>query len=220
MYKTKRKAETPSELSEPIKRRLPAYYRALLGMYAEGYVKISSKQLAEATELTESRVRTDMQAIGYSGQTGYGYQIIGLYKRIGEVLRIHDKYSAVTVGAGEFAEAVCGCHLFTKRGIKLIGRFHGMQESEVAARMGGSDVNVLPFTELEDFLGANQVDIMILACDGRTALQCREIAEKKGVSGIMNFSELDIRSDTLSVRNMHIEDPLMMLCSEIKRNGS
>lgn len=195
-------------LSEPTRRRLPAYYRALVGLYAEGYLKISSEKLAEKLGLAPSQVRTDMLAIGCGGHKGYGYLITEAYKRIGEVMRIHDVYKAVAIGNGALADAVCGCSLFTKRGIKLVGRF-----SSVVAENGGE---ILPLCRLEDFCLERQVDIMIFACGAGEANECLKIADRVGIRGIMNFSEADIASEKFTVRNLHIEDALMMLCAEIE----
>ena len=195
-------------LSEPTRRRLPAYYRALVGLYAEGNLKISSDKLAERLGLAPSQVRTDMLAIGCSGHKGYGYLITDAYKRIGEVMRIHDVYKAVAIGNGPLADAVCGCSMFTKRGIKLVGRF-----SSFAADDGGE---ILPICRLEEFCLGDRVDIMIFACGAAEANECLKIAEKVGVKGIMNFSEADICTENITVRNLHVEDALMMLCAEIE----
>ena len=188
-----------SLITEPIRRRLPAYYRALIGLYAEGEEKVSSKQLAVLVGYSETQVKTDMSAIGCKGQPGYGYSIARLYRRIGEVMNVHDKYSAVIIGEGAFAEAVSQSHLFTKRGIKLAGRFPNIDEN----------------AGVETFCRENSIDIMIVTGDAAKAHECLRIAEKTGIKGIMNFSEAELTSEILTVRNLHVDDILMMLCSEI-----
>lgn len=192
-------------IAESVRRRLPAYYRALIAMYAEGEEKVSSKQLAAVIGLAESQVRTDMLAIGCKGQKGYGYGIARLYKRIGEVMGLGDAYSAVIVGSGATAESVAASQLFTKRGIKLVGRF---SEEDVAAE--GENTS-----RLEEFCRVERVDIFILACGGEGASRCLLLGERLGIRGVLNLSESDLHSDTVTVRNIHIEDALMMLCSEI-----
>lgn len=192
-------------ITEPIRRRLPAYYRALIFMYAEGKEKVSSKQLATVIGLTESQVRTDMLAIGCKGQKGYGYGIARLYKRIGEVMSLCDTYCAIVVGEGSLADAVAESQLFTKRGIKLLRRF-----TSVEALCSDNAPSAL-----ESFCHGNAVDIFILACKGQTGAVCLEVAERLGVKGILNLSETDLYSKNLTVRNIHIDDALMILCSEI-----
>lgn len=192
-------------ITEPVRRRLPAYYRALIAMYGEGEEKVSSKQLAAIIGLTESQVRTDMLAIGCKGQKGYGYGIARLYKRIGEVMSLCDTYCAVIIGDGSLADAVTESQLFTKRGIKLLGRF---SESDALCTVESG-------SRLEEFCRVENVDILITACSGRTAALCLSLAEAVEIRGVLNFSELDLYSDKLTVRNIHIDDALMMLCSEI-----
>ena len=192
-------------ITEPVRRRLPAYYRALIAMYGEGEEKVSSKQLAAVIGLTESQVRTDMLAIGCKGQKGYGYGIARLYKRIGEVMSLCDTYCAVIIGDGALSDAVAGAQLFTRRGIKLLGRFS--ESDALCTAENGS--------RLEEFCRVEKVDIFIFTCSGATALRCLAFAESIGIRGVLNLSELDLSSDTVTVRNVHVEDALMMLCSEI-----
>ena len=192
-------------ITEPVRRRLPAYYRALIAMYGKGEEKVSSRQLAAIIGSAESQVRTDMLAIGCKGQKGYGYSIARLYNRIGEVMCLRDSYTAVIVGEGHTSQAVAASHLFTKRGIKLLGRF-----SEADTADDGETVSALA-----QFCSVERVDIFIFTCSGATALRCLMLAEKLGIRGVLNLSELDLCSDTVTVRNVHVEDALMMLCSEI-----
>ena len=56
---------------------------------------------------------------------------------------------------------------------------------------------------------------MIVACEAAKAHECLRIAEKTGIKGVMNFSEAELTSEILTVRNLHVDDVLMMLCSEI-----
>lgn len=202
-------------ITEPIRRRLPAYYRELIKMYAGGDQRVSSEELAAALKIAPSQVRGDMTAIGCCGQTGYGYLITKLYKRIGEVLRIQDCYSAVIIGEGALVETLSGLNIFTRRGVKLIGEF------DTSLRLVKSSENAVVSDNAEDdrtfkdFCKSNSVDIMILACESELALRCVGIAEELGVLGIWNFSDIELRSERAAVRNLHIEDSLMMLCSEL-----
>ena len=192
-------------ITEPVRRRLPAYYRTLIAMYGEGEEKVSSRQLAAAIGFAESQVRTDMLAIGCKGQKGYGYGIARLYKRIGEVMGLGDTYSAVIVGNGATADSVAALQLFTKRGIKLLGRF-GEEDTVTDGEKR---------SRLEEFCLAERVDIFIFTCNGRCASSCLALAEEIGIRGVLNLSETDLHSDRLTVRNIHIEDALMVLCSEL-----
>ena len=64
-------------------------------------------------------------------------------------------------------------------------------------------------------LVSNCIDIMIIACDTSKAPECLSIAEKAKLKGVMNFTEAELSSNTVTVRSLHIDDALMMLCSEL-----
>lgn len=190
-------------ITEPVRRRLPSYYRALIAMYANGEERVSSKKLAALVGACETQVKTDLTAIGCKGQPGYGYSIARLYRRIGEVMNVHDKYTAVIIGGGAFAEAVSLSHLFTKRGIKLAEKLPSI--GSIEGGNGGFDA----------YCKRNGIDIMIIACDAAEAKECLMAAESAGIRGVVNFSEAELASEKLTVRNLHVDDILMMLCSEI-----
>ena len=210
--------KSASFISEPVRKRLPSYYRMLVRLYADGHMRISSDELAAVMHSTPSQVRGDLLSIGCSGRKGYGYLITKLYNRIGEVMQIQDSYSAVMIGGGSLASVLSGCHLFTKRGVKLVGSF-AAECREAALDGNGRECGryVYDTAEIERFCRETQVDIMILACDAENATALAALAERVGISGIWNFSDTDIKSESLAVRNVHIEDSLMMLCSEIKQ---
>lgn len=192
-------------INEPLRRRLPRYYRVLLRLYAEGHEVVSSETLSSLTGIAPSQVRGDMSSIGCYGQTGYGYRITKLYRRLGEVLHLCDCYSAVIVGGGALAAAVSECALFTRRGVKLVGRI-GTDGEESVGQVVASLVRLCE---------ERRADILILACGEALALACAEKAEELGISGILNLSDVEIVSERLTVRDLHIEDPLMMLCSSL-----
>ena len=57
-------------------------------------------------QLAPSQVRADMKALGCVGQRSYGYAVSSLYKTIGDILQLSDRYSAVIVGGAPIAEAI------------------------------------------------------------------------------------------------------------------
>lgn len=231
MNKNARSADISAEsMTEPRRRRLPAYYRALLRLYARGEEIVSSEKLADIIGIAPSQVRGDMSFIGCYGQTGYGYQIAKLYRRIGEVMKVCDCYSAVIVGDGALAQTVSECALFTRRGVKLIGRIATSDaptddtdpvasSSSEQGGLGGADASEMTLLRLGKLCRENAADILILACDAVTATRCAEMAEDLGMLGIWNFSDAEIVSESLAVRNLHIEDSLMMLCSELPKRA-
>ena len=62
-------------ISNSVIRRLPRYYRFLGELEISGYVRISSRELAEKMGLTASQIRQDFNCFGEFGQQGYGYNV-------------------------------------------------------------------------------------------------------------------------------------------------
>jgi redox-sensing transcriptional repressor len=208
-------------LSPALVRRLPQYFRALIKFYGSGKERISSEELAREIGLVPSQVRTDIKALGCTGQRSYGYGIPTLYKKIADILQLSDKYSAVIVGSCNVVRAIAQTEIFTKRGIKLTAVFIE-NRCDIPSEFSEK---ALAFDGFCEYCLANQPNIIILGGDGenaKTAFKCTENAAlKTGYSPeIWNFTSEDFVSDTLTVKNIHLSDYLMLLCYEIGKNGT
>ncbi len=193
------KENTP--LSPALLRRLPVYFRTLIRIYGGGKQRVSSEELAFEMMLAPSQVRADMKALGCVGQRSYGYSVSALYKTIGDILQLSDRYSAVIVGNAPIAETIKDSSVFSVRGIKPIGFLKG----EFSPRA------------LSALCEEKQPDILIIASDGEQAGEILTAAEnlRAPVSEVWNFSDTDLYSEKLKVKNIHVSDLLMLLCYEI-----
>lgn len=190
-----------SPLSPALLRRLPAYFRTLIRIYGNGKQRVSSEELATEMQLAPSQVRADMKALGCVGQRSYGYAVSSLYKTIGDILQLSDRYSAVIVGGAPIAEAIKNTQVFSVRGIKLVGFLKD-----------GISVN-----SLSDICKEKDPDIIIIASETENAGEILETAENINghVSEVWNFTEKELFSDKIKVKNIHVSDLLMLLCFEI-----
>ena len=59
-------------VSLPVVRRLPRYYRFLRELMENGVIRISSGDLSRRMGLTASQIRQDLNCFGGFGQQGYG----------------------------------------------------------------------------------------------------------------------------------------------------
>lgn len=204
-----------TELSPALVRRLPQYFRALIKFYGNGKERISSEELASELGLVPSQVRTDIKALGCTGQKSYGYVIASLYKKIADILQLSDKFSAVIVGTSDTVKAVSKSEIFTKRGIKLGAIF-----SETEKSCDGNDRQILPFDMLEGYLSEKSPDIIILGASAEKTLLALDIAEKscKKPTVVWNFTELSLSSECLTVKNIHLSDHLMLLCYDLGKS--
>ena len=202
-------------VSRSVLNRLPRYYISLRELYRRDKLRVSSGELAKMMGVTASQIRHDLNCFGGFGQQGYGYNVVYLYKKIGEILGVQDDFGAVIIGAGPLCRAIASGSIFTRRGVKLLAIFDC--DSEKCGK-SISGIKVLPFESFNSFCRENTVDIAILAVSAEAAKDVSEKAALAGVRGIWNFTntELNINDEKIAVQDVNLGDMLMTLCYEIK----
>lgn len=202
------------KVSIAVVRRLPRYYRYLSDLLSMDITRISSKELSARMNITASQIRQDLNCFGGFGQQGYGYNVESLYKEIGNILGINNKFKTIIIGAGNMGQALAHYGNFEKRGFDIIGVFD-INPNLVGKRLNSKEI--FHMDKLEEFIKQHQVDIAILTIPyGQT----REVAERvarAGVKGLWNFSPMDLKLhyDTV-IENVHLSDSLMVLGYKLK----
>lgn len=206
-------------ISSPVIKRLPRYYRFLGDLLENGVKRISSRELSERMGLTASQIRQDLNCFGGFGQQGYGYAVESLYKEIGSILGLDNSYNTILIGAGNLGRAVAIHMSFESRGFRLIGIFDNDPQ-----KIGGSirDMNVIDTVELESFCAANKIDAAILCVPKTAAPQLADRLYALGIRNFWNFSHYDLamRFSDIVVENVHLNDSLMILCYKISDKNS
>ena len=110
-------------ISAPVIKRLPRYYRFLGELLDKGISRISSRELSDKMGFSASQIRQDLNCFGGFGQQGFGYPVEGLYNEIGRILGLENCYNAILIGAGNLGKAVAVHMSFEQRGFRLIGIF-------------------------------------------------------------------------------------------------
>lgn len=197
--------EQSKTLPTALVRRLPAYYRNLCAMEAEGKETTTSRELAERINNTSAQVRQDFFTCG--GVPGYG--IAELKKWLTELMGINGDHHMVVVGAGNLGRAIISFKEFADDRFFIDAvfdnnlLFYGMQVGNVP---------ILNAALLEKYLEQNDIDIVAIATPASAAQEVYEKAVKGGVKGIWNFAPVDLGTDgAVPVQNVHLSDTLMML---------
>lgn len=201
-------------VSPAVIHRLPRYYRYLGALLHEGYVRISSKDLAARMRLTASQIRQDLNCFGGFGQQGYGYNIEILRSEIGRILGLDQNFSIILVGAGNLARAFASHMPFADSGFRLIGIFDNNPEL-VGQKMFGYPV--LSVEHLEEFCKQKQVDAAALCVPTSAASALTALLVSSGVTAFWNFTNYDIAAyhPEVHVENVHLSDSLMGLCYKL-----
>jgi len=206
-----------SNISLPVIRRLPRYYRFLYDLKENGVTRISSRELSQRMRLTASQIRQDLNCFGGFGQQGYGYMVDQLYDEIGHILGMDKLTPAILLGVGNLGTAV-GNHIdFKSRGFNLIGLFDDNPDLVGDTR---ADMTIRSTDELEAFCQKHKPEMAVLCIPKEAAPRLVETLVGCGVKGFWNFSHYDILNDYphVNVENVHMGDTLMTLSYHMAQN--
>lgn len=197
-------------ISNSVIRRLPRYYRFLGDLEANGYVRISSRELAEKMGLTASQIRQDFNCFGEFGQQGYGYHVPVLRDQVAAILGMDRKFSAVLIGVGNIGHALIDNFCFSDWGFNLRAAF------DVKPELIGTTFNKVPVLSMEElprYLDENPVDIAVLTVPKDAAVPVTRILTAHGVEAIWNFTNVELTEPNSStiVENVHFSDSLLSL---------
>ncbi len=164
--------------------------------------------------ITASQIRQDLNCFGGFGQQGYGYNVRYLYHKIGEILGVDNKYTAVIIGAGHLGGAIAGSTMFEKRGMMLVGIFDS-DPRVIGRNLSGQKVKDI--AQIDYFLGEIHVDVAILTLPKEKTNEMAQRLAAGGVRGFWNFTnaQIDRSKYNIIVENVHMGDSLMQLMYEL-----
>ncbi len=198
-------AKDKKPLSDALARRLPAYYRHVCVMKAEGINNITSGELAGRVGNTSAQVRQDFFTCG--GVDGYNTE--SLKNWLANLLGLTHNHHMVVIGAGNLGRAIISFKEFNEDGFFIDAVF---DNSLMLEGMQICGVPIINAALLEDYLEENHVDIVVITAPAGAAADILEKAIRGGVKGVWNFAPVDLRSDDrIEVQNVHLSDSLMTL---------
>lgn len=198
------------EISISVIKRLPRYYRFLQSLKENGIVRISSKELANRMGLTASQIRHDFNCFGGFGQQGYGYNVIDLHSKIGEILGVSDERKTILIGAGNLGKAVCNKIFSVESGFKLVGIF---DKNEAICGNMIKGIPVRNINYIENFCIDNKPICAVICIPSNDMKELTDLLVNLGIKSFWNFSNYDIAMahPEVLVENVHLTDSLMTL---------
>ncbi len=201
-------------VSMPVIRRLPRYYRFLTELKKSGVTRVSSKELSEKMGLTASQIRQDFNCFGGFGQQGYGYNVPQLCGEIENILGLANKYKCILIGAGNLGRAIVGHIPFEQLGFQLIGVF------DSSPKVIGSTISghrVLNYQTLPQFYKENSPVMAILCVPKEYVEGIADQLYSLGVRSFWNFSHFDVslKYQDAIVENVHLNDSMVTLCYKL-----
>jgi redox-sensing transcriptional repressor len=198
-------------ISQSVIRRLPKYYRYLRDLEKYGVDRVSSSMLANALGFTASQVRQDFSCFGGFGQQGYGYKVSSLLEELAGIIGINRRHTAAIIGVGNLGRALMHNFHFDHCGFELIAAFDA--DKELVGKKFG-DITVLDVSSIEEYFAENHVDVAVLTVPKEYVRDVAKRVAKLGISGIWNFTHIDLSLEELGVlvENVHFAESLLTLC--------
>lgn len=201
--------EHTERVPDAVARRLPGYHRHLRELEEEGVVRLSSQALGKRMGLTASQIRQDINCFGGFGQQGYGYHVPDLKRYVEQILGLDTTHRMVIAGAGSIGTAIAHYQAFRREGFHILALFD-TDPARIGQMIGGAPV--LPAGDMDEFLLAHPIDILLLATPVESAQDIASLAVKRGVRAIWNFAPIDLSVPaTVEVANVHLSDSLFAL---------
>lgn len=196
-----------NNVSEPVIRRMPKYYRQLKILHAEGVDKVSSATLAQLMGFSASQIRQDFNCFGGFGQQGYGYSVELLLNEITNILALNKPYDAVIVGAGKIGHALANYNGFEEEKIYVKALF------DIDPKIIGTVQNQKPIydvRELESYIKEHEIALGIITVNRNSAQEVADRMVNAGIKAIWNFAPIDVVAK-VPVENAHLSDDLYVL---------
>ena len=203
-------------VSEAVIKRLPAYYRHLKELEAEGVTQISSQGLGERMDFTASQVRQDINCFGGVGRQGFGYSVTALREHIGHIMGVDQPHRMVILGAGNIGRAVALADSFPRNGFSTAAIFDS-DPNKIGMTVGR--LTVQDIDGLKRYLDETTVDIAVLALPVGCAQELADQVYECGIRGFWNFAPLDLKlPKDASVVNVHLDEGLEVLSFRMMHN--
>jgi len=186
--------------------RLSRYLQVLTQARKMGKDRISSKEIADYTNINATQIRRDLSNFGKFGKRGVGYSIDGLLAEIRKILRTQGQHNIALVGAGRLGQAIAGSPIFAEHGITIAAVFD-IDEGKVGRPIGA--VEVSPYGRLEEAVHDKNIVVGVLAVPAGAAQEVADHLVEAGVRIIFNYTEalLDMPTEV----TVHTSNPAVEL---------
>lgn len=199
-----------ANISMPVIRRLPGYYRTLKVLEDKGVERISSGKLAELMNSNASQIRQDLNCFGGFGQQGYGYIVSDLKEEIAKIIGIDRTKNAVICGFGNLGKALFHHFDANKYGFELVGLFDS-DKAKQGQTIGS--LTIQSEKNIAEFCKANKVETAIICVPTKFAEGVADMLYEGGVRSFWNFSHFKVSAkytDTVE-ENVHLSESLLTL---------
>jgi redox-sensing transcriptional repressor len=202
-------------ISELTTGRLSVYLRCLTFIEGEGQRTVSSHELAERFHLNSAQIRKDLACFGEFGTRGVGYDVSRLKEQLVGTLGLDRTRNIVIAGAGNLGMALADYGGFNSNGFHIVALID--RDETKAGRLSREGIPVHPWSQLQELVRRNRVEIGIVAVPADAAQTVYESLADAGIHAILNFAPTQLRlRENVKVKSVDLRINLESLSFHLK----
>ncbi len=194
--------------------RLETYLIYIEQLEKQGKKNARSDELARMFEISSSRVRQDLIALGVTGKPRSGYDIKTLRQAIIEALDVQNIKRIALVGCGNLGRALAESDVWQRGGFELKAVFDNdpkVISSQVA------EMTVRSITELFGVIKSEDIETACIATPAGAAQDAADMLIAAKIKAIWNFAPVEIATPPdVIVENQHLEHGLMTISYKLQ----
>jgi len=188
-------------MNKEIAVRLIKYKRILTQLKSLGFGRVFSNNLGDAIGVSPALVRKDFSQFHLQGNKKGGYQIDELLDQLGTILGSKKDQEIIQVGCGNIGRALMSHSEFQQSGFRIIAGFDLQPENKQSV----NSIPVYAMDIMESFIKEHNIEMAVMSVPESEAAILMERLEKAGISGILNFADVDLKGTSCCVvQNLNI----------------
>ena len=189
--------------------RLFIYLREISKLAEIGIRTISSSELGERLNLSDTQVRKDFSYFGQFGTSGSGYNINELKTALKTILGKDKTWNVCVIGVGHLGSALLSYPGFKEQGLNVVAVF------DVDTKKIGKEKNSLiiqSIDELSKTVKQKDLAIGIITIPANHAQKVADSLVAAGIKCIMNFAPISLSvPEDVKVKNVDLSRELETL---------
>jgi redox-sensing transcriptional repressor len=167
--------------------RISKYLRLLEYCREQERETISSREIGERLQYTDTQVRKDLTYFGQFGSPGVGYRVEELIEKIREILGTDREWPVAIVGMGNLGRALAMNKSFLQKGFRVVALFDNA-EDVVGRKI--ADLTVNHIDKFTEFIKEMDIAVGVISVPASEAQKVVDIMTAAGIRGFLNFAPI------------------------------
>jgi redox-sensing transcriptional repressor len=189
--------------------RLFVYLRELTELLKVNIPTISSAELGDRLNLSDSQVRKDLGYFGQFGTSGSGYNVQDLKNALEKILGKHKSWNVAVVGVGHLGSALLAYPGFKEHNLAVVAAFDSSSR-KVGKKISG--ITIASTADMPQVIKNKKVSIGIIAVPAKNAQDVAQNLINSGIECVLNFAPTRLNvPENIKVKNVDVSVELETL---------